>query len=45
MQKVAAYMTLACFWPIGIPVSATLAFAYDLGVTGLLIGLLAATVL
>ena len=45
LQKIAAYMTLACFWPIGIPVSATLAFAYDFGVTGLLTGLLAATAL
>ena len=45
LQSKASYVAIVCFWLIGLPLAATFAFVCNMGVKGLLIGFLVATVL
>lgn len=45
LQDKAGCITLACYWLVGLPLAALLAFKFDFSVTGLLGGFLLATLL
>ena len=45
LQKKAGYMAVASYWLLGMPLCVILAFIADLSVSGLYIGILAATLL
>mmetsp|Transcript_22253 Transcript_22253/g.29801 ORF Transcript_22253/g.29801 Transcript_22253/m.29801 type:complete len:102 (-) Transcript_22253:110-415(-) len=45
LQKMASYMALACYWLLGLPLSALFSFKFEFGVAGLLGGFLTATAL